>query len=268
MFRTEQNHEQQSNYSFERFNCGFADTLSRNGKGALVNPEAGLIWSGFRPSDDACVYGYLIPSNMFAAVILDYLSEIASELYQEDDFARETRAFSRELRAAIEKAALVKPDGKRFFKPFYAYEVDGYGQYLIMDDANLPSLLSMPYFGYCSADHEYYKHTREIILSEQNPYYYSGKYAEGIGSFHTASNYVWHISMGMQGLTSPSRSEKRKIIEAMVATDGGTGCMHEGIDVNDPSKFTRPWFSWANAIFTELVLDYCGYSLADSIRRP
>lgn len=268
VFRTEQNHEQQSNYSFERFNCGFADTLSRNGKGALVNPEAGLIWSGFRPSDDACVYGYLIPSNMFAAVILDYLSEIASELYQEDDFARETRAFSRELRAAIEKAALVKPDGKRFFKPFYAYEVDGYGQYLIMDDANLPSLLSMPYFGYCSADHEYYKHTREIILSEQNPYYYSGKYAEGIGSFHTASNYVWHISMGMQGLTSPSRSEKRKIIEAMVATDGGTGCMHEGIDVNDPSKFTRPWFSWANAIFTELVLDYCGYSLADSIRRP
>ena len=100
VFRTEQNHEQQSNYSFERFNCGFADTLSRNGKGALVNPEAGLIWSGFRPSDDACVYGYLIPSNMFAAVILGYLSEIASELYQEDDFARETRAFSQIGRAS------------------------------------------------------------------------------------------------------------------------------------------------------------------------
>lgn len=268
VFRTEQNHEQKSKYSFERFNCGFADTLSRNGKGALVNPESGLIWSGFRPSDDACVYGYLIPSNMFAAVILGYLSEIASEIYQEEDFARETKDFSLELRAAIEKAAIVRPDGKRFFKPFYAYEVDGYGQYLIMDDANLPSLLSMPYFGYCSADNEFYKNTREIILSEQNPYYYSGTYAEGIGSFHTASNHVWHISMGMQGLTSPSRSEKRKIIEAMVATDGGTGWMHEGIDVNDPSNFTRPWFSWANAIFTELVLDYCGYRLTDCSHCP
>lgn len=267
VFRTEQDHEHRSGYFFERFNCGFADTLSRNGKGALVNPEAGLIWSGFRPSDDACVYGYLVPSNMFAAVILDYLSEIASEIYKEDAFAMETRAFSRELRAAIEKAAIVQPDGKRFFKPFYAYEVDGFGQYLVMDDANLPSLLSIPYFGYCEADDEYYQNTREMILSEQNPYYYSGKYAKGIGSFHTASNYIWHISMGMQGLTSGSRGEKRKILESMVAIDGGTGWMHEGIDVNDPAKFTRPWFSWANAVFSELVLDYCGYRLMDSVRR-
>ncbi|MCD8151132.1 MAG: glycoside hydrolase family 125 protein [Clostridiales bacterium] len=261
VFRTEQDHEGKSEYTLERFNCGFADTLSREGKGALVNSRAGLIWSGFRPSDDACVYGYLIPSNMFAAVILGYLSEIAEVIYRDDAFAAETLAFSRELRTAIEKNAVVRPDDKRFFKPFYAYEVDGFGQYLIMDDANLPSLLSMPYFGYCGPEDELYKNTKEIILSEQNPYYYSGKYAKGIGSFHTASNYVWHISMGMQGLVSESRETKRQIIKDMISIDGGTGWMHEGIDVNDPTKFTRPWFSWANAVFVELVLDYCGYKL-------
>ena len=45
-------------------------TLSREGKGALVKSGVGLTWSGFRPSDDACIYGYLIPSNMFATVVL------------------------------------------------------------------------------------------------------------------------------------------------------------------------------------------------------
>lgn len=261
VFRTEQNHEERSKYTFERADCGFADTLSRSGRGALVNPETGLIWSGFRPSDDACVYGYLIPSNMFASVILGYLSEISSKVYADEAFAAETMDFSRQLREAIRQNAIVRPDQKRFFKPFYAYEVDGYGQYLVMDDANLPSLLSMPYFGYCDADDEYYKNTKEIILSEQNPYYYKGKYADGIGSFHTASNYVWHIAMGMQGLVDPSPEEKRRIIENMISIDSGTGWMHEGIDVNDPARFTRSSFSWANAVFTELVLDYCGYQL-------
>ena len=259
VFRTEQDHENGSSYTFERFNCIFTDTLSREGKGALVNSDAGLIWSGFRPSDDACVYGYLIPSNMFAVVILEYLSEIAEQIYHDVEFTLETAMFAKQLRGAIEEAAVV-PGGDKL-KPFYAYEVDGFGQYLVMDDANLPSLLSIPYMGYCNAENKMYQNTKEMILSDLNPYYFEGKYAKGIGSMHTPARYFWHISMGMQGLISEDMSDKKRIIENMAATDGGTGCMHEGICVDDPSIYTRPWFSWANAVFVELVLDYCGYRL-------
>jgi hypothetical protein len=106
-----------------------------------------------------------------------------------------------------------------------------------------------------------YKNTKEIILSEQNPYYYSGTYAKGIGSMHTKPNYVWHISLGMQGLIADTKEEKREILQTMVDLDGGTGWMHESICTDDPKQFTRPWFSWANAIFTELVMDYCGYRI-------
>ena len=261
VFRTEQDHENKSTYSFERMNCVFTDTLSREGKGALVKPNTGLIWSGFRPSDDSCVYGYLIPSNMLAVVILEYLSKISSEIYKDEEFAKETLDFAGEIREAIEREAIVRPGGYRFFNPFYAYEVDGYGEVLVMDDANLPSLLSAPYFGYCSADSQIYKNTKEIILSSQNPYYYEGEFASGIGSMHTPSNSVWHISMGMEGLVSGNRGEKRYIIERMADTDGGTGWMHESFGCDDPTQFTRPWFSWANAIFCELVMDYCGYKI-------
>ncbi|MCD7764955.1 MAG: glycoside hydrolase family 125 protein, partial [Lachnospiraceae bacterium] len=228
-----------------------------DGKGALVKPNTGLIWSGFRPSDDACVYGYLIPSNMFAAVILEYLSEIADSVYQDAQLASETAAFAKELRAAIEREAVV-PMGDKL-EPFYAYEVDGYGQYLIMDDANIPSLLSIPYLGYCPADDPLYQNTKKVILSEFNPYYFKGRRLEGIGSIHTPGAKVWHLAMGMQGLVAEDRNEKRKMILAMADTDAGTGFMHESIDADTPDKYSRPWFGWANAIFAELMLDYCGY---------
>lgn len=261
VFHIEQDHENKSPYRFKRNNCIFTDTLSRGGKGALVKSDLGLIWSGFRPSDDACVYGYLIPSNMFAAVILKYLSEISSEIYNDKKFARETAAFSSMLTETIEREAVIKPGGNRFDKPFYAYEIDGFGQFLIMDDANFPSLLSAPYMGYCSADSEIYLNTREIILSEQNPYYYHGKYAHGVGSMHTKSGYIWHMAMGMEGLIAESPTEKRAIIENIAKTDGGTGFLHESFSPDDPAKFSREWFSLANAVFCTLVLDYCGYKI-------
>ena len=261
LFTVEQNHEALSPYTFQRMNCVFTDTLSRKGRGALVNPHCGLIWSGFRPSDDACVYGYLIPSNMFAVVVTEYLSEITREIYCDCVLSEQLLNFSIALRKAIEEYAVVPVGGERFDKPFYAYEVDGFGQYNIMDDANVPSLLSIPYLGYKAASDKLYRSTKEIILSQQNPYYYSGSAASGIGSPHTKADYIWPISLGMQGLTSDSREEKRHFIELMAAMDGGTGWMHESFDVNDPCKFTRPEFGWANAVFAELVLDYLGYKV-------
>ena len=256
VFHTEQSHEEKSPYTFERKNCVFTDTLSRNGKGALVKSGIGLIWSGFRPSDDACVYGYLIPSNMLACVILGYLSEIAETVYGDMEFAAETKAFSDTVRTAIETYAHIPMmDG------VYAYEVDGFGQYLMMDDANLPSLLSMPYFGYCGKDDPNYLKTRELILSDANPYYYEGEALRGIGSPHTPARQVWHMAVAMQAITSQDPQERERLLQMLVDTDADTEMMHESVHVDDPKVYTRPWFSWANSVFCELVMDMCGLGI-------
>jgi len=252
-FKTEQDHENKSTYRFERMDCVYTDTLSRGGKGALCKPNTGLIWSGFRPSDDACTYGYLIPSNMLASVVMGYVSEIADKIYNDSELKKLAGDFSAEIRAAIEKYAPAPIPGKKI----YAYEVDGYGQYNMMDDANLPSLLSIPYMGYASRGDEMYKGTREFVLSDGNPYFYSGKALEGIGSPHTPSRYVWDMSIAMQAITSTDKEEKLKLLTLLSNTDAGTFLMHEGVCVDDPSVYTRPWFSWANSVFCEAVLDYC-----------
>ncbi len=257
VFRVEQDHEHKSPYRFEREHCVPTDTLSREGKGALVKSNIGLIWSGFRPSDDSCTYGYLIPSNMLASVILKNISEIAEEIYGDTAFSKETALFSEEVRRAIETLAIVPGQEKEF----YAYEIDGFGEYNIMDDANLPSLLSMPYFGYCGKGEERYRNTREVVLSERNPYYYEGSCAKGIGSPHTPVRYIWHIALAMQALTSDSPSEREELLNTLAHTDAGTGFMHEAFLADNADKYTRPWFSWANSVFCELILDCCGYRI-------
>ncbi len=255
VWKTEQYREESSPYSFVRKNCPFTDTLSRGGKGALVKSGTGLIWSGFRPSDDACVYGYLIPSNMFASVVLGYMKTIAEEVLQDQELAAEAGALGKQVHDAVESLAVIQ---NSYFGRIYAYELDGFGQYLLMDDANVPSLLSMDYLGYEADDREAAENTRRFILSSANPFYYEGACAGGIGSPHTPPDYIWHISLAVQGLTSPDREEKLRILRLMRDTDAGKKMMHEGFCVNDPSLYTREWFSWANAMFCELALDYCG----------
>lgn len=257
VFETEQHHEERSPYRFLRNARFFKDTLSRDGKGALVKSGTGLIWSGFRPSDDACTYGYLIPSNMFAAVILGYLEELAEKQFSDERMMQRARQLKEQVRDAVER------EGKTVTEEFgeiYAYEVDGYGMYNLMDDANVPSLLAMEYLGY-PADKRTAANTRRFILSEGNPYYFSGKKAAGIGSSHTPSGYIWHIAMAVQGLTADSQEEKLAILRSMAATTGGTGVMHEGFYCDDDSRYTREWFSWANAMYAELFLDCVGYRL-------
>lgn len=257
VFTTEQYHEEKSEYRFNRNNGYYRDTLSRDGKGALVKPGTGFIWSGFRPSDDACTYGYLIPSNMFAVVALGYLEEMEREIFHNEELAEKAKSLKEEVKEAIETI------GKTFTEEFgmvYAYETDGFGMYNLMDDANVPSLLAMSYLGY-EGDREVSENTRRFLLSGANPFYFKGCKAAGIGSPHTPSNYIWHIAMAVQGLTSTSKEEKLEILENMAATTGGKGVMHEGFCCEDDSKFTRAWFSWANAMYAELFLDYVGYTL-------
>lgn len=251
VFSIEQDHRY-SPYRFQRATDRKEDTLVNGGKGSKIKPT-GMTWSGFRPSDDACQYGYLIPSNMFAVVILGYLEEIFTDIIPNNEVVIKANKLKQEINKGIKEYGYRKnKDGQII----YAYEVDGLGASLLQDDSNVPSLLSAPYLGYCSLDDPIYLATRKTILSEENPYFYEGKYAKGIGSSHTPKDYVWPIAIAMEGLTTNDKLEKERILDLLVATDAGTHFMHEGFDVNNPNNYTREWFSWANMMFCELVMDY------------
>lgn len=251
LWKTEQNHEN-SPYVFERDTWREEDTLVNQGKGSPIK-VTGMTWSGFRPSDDRCVYNYLVPANMFAVVVLDYLKDIYTTILKETDLIEEITTLREEINQGIEQYAKVKNQAG---ETIYAYEVDGLGNYSIMDDSNVPSLLAAPYLGYCSEEDDVYLATRKTLLSKENPYFYEGKCAKGIGSSHTPENYIWPIALAIEGLTSPDKSEKKRILNLLVENDGGTNLMHEGFDVDNPNNYTREWFSWANMMFCELVLDY------------
>ncbi len=258
LWRKEQNHEQDSDYRFVRRNCPVTDTLPRDGKGTVTGPT-GMTWSAFRPSDDACDYGYLIPSNMFAVVALRELAKIARDVLGDVELETEAERLAAEIDAGIRAFGIVN---HLQFGDIYAYETDGLGNYKLMDDANVPSLLSIPYLGYTGNDDPTYVRTRNFILSEHNPYFFSGKEAAGIGSPHTPHRYIWPIALAMQGLTAREPEEKLRLLDLLERTDGGAGMMHEGFDADDASKYTRPWFSWANMMYCELVLDVCGIRVA------
>ena len=249
LWKIEQNHFENSDYSFQRLNCSETDTLCNNGLG---NPVAytGMTWSGFRPSDDACKYGYLIPSNMFATVVLSYMSEIFEKIYNDLDLKKKALILRDEIENGINKFGIVEHEE---FGKIYAYETDGFGNYNLMDDANVPSLLSIPYIGYREIDDEIYQNTRKFILSKNNPYYYEGSFASGIGSPHTPPEYIWHIALSMQGLTTNNKDEINSLVKTLIQCDGDTGFMHEGFHKDNPKKFTRDWFAWSNSLFADFI---------------
>jgi meiotically up-regulated gene 157 (Mug157) protein len=239
--KLEQHHDPES-YIFKRNNEVPHDSLSRDGRGAPT-AYTGMIYSAFRPSDDACEYGYLVPSNLF------FLNEL--KLLPENLKSPESNDLSTDIRKGIAEFAII--DGQ------YAYEVDGLGNSLFIDDANIPSLLSLPLLGCVSPDDKIYKATREFILSANNPYYFSGTKVAGIGSQHTPAGFVWPIALAVQALTDPSNRKKLEILDLLERTDGGTGSMHESFNADNDKEFTRSWFSWADMTYLQLVLDSVNY---------
>lgn len=249
VWKREQHHEN-SDYSFVRINCPPSDTLSCDGKGEPVG-YTGMTWSGFRPSDDSCKYGYLIPSNMFASVVLGYMEVFLREEYQDEAMAEEAGNLKKQIQEGISRYGIVR-DAE--FGDIYAYETDGLGNYNLMDDANVPSLLSLPWLAYCEKDDPIYKNTRAFVLSKKNPYYFEGTAAKGIGSPHTPDPYIWHIALTMQGLTSDSRKERESLLDMLLSTDADCQVMHEGFHCDKPEEFTREWFAWANSLFALFAL--------------
>lgn len=250
LWKTEQNHHEKSNYHFCCY--GWPDTDIDKGNPVTYT---GMTWSGFRPSDDNCVYHYLVPSNMFAVTVLGYAEEILEKFYNEPELKVEIATLRQEISEGIEKYAKVTDQD---FGEIYAYETDGMGNYYQIDDANVPSLMSMPYMGYCSVNDPIYQNTRKWALSKKNPYYFEGTAAKGIGSPHTGDDYIWHIALSIQGMTTDNTAEIEQILDYFETTDADTGLVHEGFNKDNPHDFTRPWFSWSNAMFVEFVLSVCG----------
>ena len=210
-----------------------------------------MIWTGFRPSDDACYYNYLIPSEMFAVVALGDIDEIERKIYHNLIKAHEARSLRDEVQRGIQRYGLV-PVSKYGY--IYAYEVDGLGHAILTDDANVPSLLAAPYIGYTTTSDRYYLNTRSFLLSQDNPSYYTGDVARGIGSYHTPDHWVWPLALVMEGLTASSQSEKQDVLNELLASDPGDHLLHESFDPNDPKRYTRPDFGWPNALFSEFVM--------------
>lgn len=252
LWRTEQDHAGASPYCFVRDTDRQEDTLPFDGKGSPVG-YTGMTWSGFRPSDDRCTYHYLVPSNQFASVVLGYVAELAPFLGLSQEEIELAATLKDQIQAGIERYGIIQ---NAQGQAVYAYEVDGLGNASIMDDGNVPNLLSLPYLGFCSEDDPIYVATRQTVLSPENPYYYSGKLASGLGSSHTWDQYIWPISLSMEGLTTSHKAEKARILDLLVNTDAGTNQMHESFHVDDDSRYTREWFSWSNMMFCELLLDY------------
>jgi meiotically up-regulated gene 157 (Mug157) protein len=249
-FKQQQRKEDIGPYKFERKTERQLDTLSNDGKGTPVKP-VGLIVSSFRPSDDASFYGFLIPSNLFAVTSLRQLAEISTQITKDTAFADTCTALADEVRKAIDRYAVAEHLN---YGKVYAFEVDGFGNQLFTDDANVPSLLGLPYLGCVEKNDPVYLNTRRYVWSEDNPYFFKGKAGEGIGGPHVGYDMIWPMSIIMRAMTSNDDAEIKSCVKMLRDTDADLGFMHESFNKNNPEKFTRSWFAWVNTLFGELIL--------------
>ena len=248
--KEQQRKEGDAPYTFLRVTDRQLDTKCVVGRGNPVNP-VGLIASAFRPSDDATTFEFLVPSNFFAVTSLRKAAEILVDVNGEKKLAKECRELADEVEAALKKYATFEHPNHG---TIYAFEVDGFGNKYIMDDANVPSLLAMPYLGDIDVEDPIYKNTRSFVWSEDNPYFFRGTAGEGIGGPHIGHEAVWPMSIMMRAFTSQSDKEIKHCIEMLLTTDADTGFMHESFHKDDEFKFTREWFAWQNTLFGELIL--------------
>jgi meiotically up-regulated gene 157 (Mug157) protein len=205
----------------------------------------------FRPSDDACLYPLFVPANLFAVLSLRQLATMSQAIHHDAAFATACTALADEVEKATHRDGRLRDENGN---DCWAYEIDGYGNRLFMDDANIPSLLSLPYLGCCAADDPLYRRTRERAWSEHNPYFFKGAAAEGIGGPHEGLRTIWPMSIAVRALTSRDAGEIRQCLRWLRDTDAGSGFMHEAFDQDDPKHYTRAWFAWANSLFGELIV--------------
>lgn len=250
-FKVQQRTNGPGPYFFRRMSLAPFDTVPLRGFGNPARP-VGMIYSMFRPSDDACIYPFLIPSNLFAVRALTQLKELASRALGDEKLAAQCDELAGQVQSALQQYGLCQ---HQQFGTIWAYEADGYGNVLMMDDANAPSLLSLPYLGACDARDPLYQRTRQFVLSSANPYFFKGTAAEGVGGPHIGLGQIWPLGITLRALTSTDDAEIASCLRWLRDTTAGTGFMHESFDENNPNQFTRSWFAWANTLFGELILE-------------
>ena len=249
-FKEQQRKNGNGPYYFLRVTDRQLDTKCHVGRGNPVK-ACGLIASSFRPSDDATTFEFLVPSNFFAVQSLRQAAEILATVNMKESLAEECADLADEVEKALKKHAIVKHPK---FGKIYAYEVDGFGSYYMMDDSNVPSLASLGYLGSVPLNDKVYQNTRDFVFSEWNPYFFKGKAGEGVGGPHCGFDMVWPMTIIMRAFTSQSDKEIKECVKMLMDTDAGTGFMHESFHKDDAEKFTRSWFAWQNSLFGELII--------------
>ncbi|RDA92152.1 hypothetical protein CP533_5628 [Ophiocordyceps camponoti-saundersi (nom. inval.)] len=240
-----------NDYTFQRTTNVGTETLGLQGVGNPLNAGTGLVRSAFRPSDDATILGFFIPANAMMSVELGRTSKILHEIGKAS-LAKTVQKWSEQIRAGVLEHGVVRH--KKYGKVF-AYEVDGYGSSILMDDANFPSLLALPIMGFCDVKDSTYQSTRKMILDRQgNPYFLSGKEFQGIGGPHIGLRNAWPMSVLMQAQTTDNDEEIKKCLD-LVLRSSGLGLVHESVDVDHVRQYTRSWFAWANGVFAVTILD-------------
>jgi uncharacterized protein len=251
VFKAQQQKDGHNPYAFQRTTQFATDTRPLKGYGYPVKP-VGLVCSAFRPSDDATVFSFLIPSNFFLVVSMRQAAEMIQTIKKDTATAIELKALADEVEKAIKKYGIFKhPE----YGDIYAFEVDGFGSHLLIDDSNVPSLLGLPYLDAVDVNDPVYQNTRKFVLSQDNPFFFRGKIAEGVGGPHVGMDMIWPMSIVMRARTTTDSDEIKACIKMLKASHGGTGFMHESFHKDDAKNFTRSWFAWTNTLFGELLLD-------------
>lgn len=231
--------------------CSRYDYPYRTTSANAYNAGTGMIWGAFRPSDDPVQYRFNVPQNAIAVVALREIATIARDGYGDGLLATEATVLGQRVQAGI--ATYGRIYDPRYGGWIYAYETDGYGHVAMMDDANIPNLLSLPYLGWCSGYDPTYINSRAFSLSGRDPYFYRGRYAQGLGSTHTPADNVWPLGIVARALTSTSSLEVSTAITTLAETDSKDGLIHESFYDGGYWRFTRSEFGWGNALYAELL---------------
>ena len=188
-FREQQRKDGNGPYTFQRKTAWATDGVPLGGYG-YPTKKVGLIHSMFRPSDDATIFPFLIPSNCFAMVALSYLKEMAKEIVKDDPLHKQALVLSDELAEGIANYGTVNHPA---FGTIFVYETNALGSHNLMDDANVPSLLALPYLHFAGSNDPVYLNTRAYVLSNNNPFFFKGKAGEGIGGPHAGVDMIWPL---------------------------------------------------------------------------
>jgi uncharacterized protein len=182
------------------------------------------------------------------------MKSIVAEVYNDVLFVKEISNLQTQIQKVLHQVLQNAKLQTGNLKNVIPFETNGLGSNLFMDDANIPSLLSLPYLEGIASNDPLYQKTRAFVLSANNPFFFTGKAGEGVGGPHVGVDYIWPLSIIMRALTSNNAQEIKMCLDILQKSNANTGFMHEAFQKEDATKFTRTWFAWANTLFGELLL--------------